>query len=178
MGNNIKVSLISWIEIWSNIYKAETSLEIKSAVYSQIHLGFYSEYLLVRNRTLNSLFCTFCGKLVLGLNHWILHWKTLFDALDYFQPLISELGQAELDQRELVFGLQEKCNRQMLRNLITFSIQFSVHKNRGTALKNPNSAKTKVINMAKLKIRKQIWDQFHFAMDKCESDELVAFPHR
>ena len=63
----------------------------------------------------------------------------------------------------------------MLRNLITFSIRFSIHKNRGTALKNPNSSKTKVINMAKLKIRKQIWDQFHLAMDKCELDEFCSF---
>ena len=29
--------------------------------------------------------------------------------------------------------------------------------------------------MAKLKIRKQIWDQFHLAMDKYESDEFSSF---
>ena len=39
----LKDSLISWTEIWPIIYKAETSSEIKSAVYSQIHLGFYSK---------------------------------------------------------------------------------------------------------------------------------------
>ena len=44
----------------------------------------------------------------------VLHCKTVFDALDYFQPLISELVQKEVDQKELVFGLHEKCNRQML----------------------------------------------------------------
>ena len=63
----------------------------------------------------------------------------------------------------------------MLPNLIIFSIRFFIHKNRGTALKNPNSAKTKVINMAKLKIRKQIWDQFYLAMDKCELDKFSSF---
>ena len=134
-----------------------------------------AQYLLLRNGTINSLVCNFCGKLVRRQNHWILHCKTLLDALDYFQPLISELELAEVDRKELAFGLQEKCNRQMLRNLITFSIRFSIHKNQGTALKNPNSAKVKVINMAKLKIRKQIWDQFHLAMDKCQSDEFSSF---
>ena len=69
----LKDSLISWTEIWSNTYKAKTSLEIKSAVYSQIHLRFYSEYFFVRNGTLERLFCNLCGKLVLGQNHWILH---------------------------------------------------------------------------------------------------------
>ena len=29
--------------------------------------------------------------------------------------------------------------------------------------------------MARLKIRKQIWDQFHLAMDKCELDEFSSF---
>ena len=63
----------------------------------------------------------------------------------------------------------------MLRNLITFSIRFSIHKNQGTVFKNPNSAKAKVINMAKHKIRNQIWDQFHLAIDKCQLDEFSSF---
>ena len=29
--------------------------------------------------------------------------------------------------------------------------------------------------MAKHKIRNQIWDQFHLAMDKCQSDEFGSF---
>ena len=129
----------------------------------------------MRNGTPDRLFCNLCGKLVLGQNHWILHCETLFDVLDYFRPLISELEHAEVDQKELVFGLQEKGKRQTLRNLITFSIRFSIHKNRGRVLKNTNSAKTKVINMAKLKIHKQIWDQFHLATDKGELDEFGSF---
>ena len=115
-----------------------------------------------------------CGKLVHGQNHWILHCKTLFDALDYFQPLISELEQAEVDKKEIVFGVQEKSNREMLRNIITFSIRFSIHKSRGTAFNNQNSAKVKVINMAKHKICNQIWDKFHLAMDKCQLDEFCS----
>ena len=50
-----------------------------------------------------------------------------------------------------------------------------MHKSRGTAFNNPNSAKAKVINMGKHKIRNQIWDQFHLAMDKCQSDEFSSF---
>ena len=139
----VKDTPICWNEIWSNIHKAKTSLEVKSTVYSQIHLGFYSEYLLVRSSAPDSSVCKLCNKLVHGQNHWVLHCKTLFDALDYFQPLISELEQAEVDQKELVFGVKEKSNRGMLRNLITFSIRFSIHKNRGTVFKNPNSAKAR-----------------------------------
>ena len=116
-----------------------------------------------------------CGKLVHWKDHWILHCKTLFDALDYFEPLISELGQAEVDRKELVFGVQEKSNREMLRNIITFSIRFSIRKSQGTSFNNPNSAKAKVINMAKHKIRNQIWDHFHLAMNKCQLDEFSSF---
>ena len=62
----------------------------------------------------------------------------------------------------------------MLRNIITFSIRFSIHKSRGTSFNNPNSAKAKVINMAKHKIRIQIWDQFHLPMNKCQLDEFSS----
>ena len=93
-------------------------------------------------------------QIVYGQDHWILHCETLFDALDYFPPLISELEQAEVDKKELVFGVQDKSNREMLRNIIKFSIRYiSIHKSRGTAFNNPNSAKAMVINMAKHKIR-------------------------
>ena len=95
----------------------------------------------MRSGALNNSVCKLCSKLVHGQNHWILHCKTLFDVLDYFQRLFSELEQAEVHKKELVFGVQEKSNRQMLRNLITFSVRFSIHKSRGTAFKNPNSAK-------------------------------------
>ena len=118
----VKDTPICWNEIWSNIHKVKTSLEIKSTVYSQIHLGFYSDYLLVKSGALDSTVCKLCGKLVHGQNHRILHCKTLFDALDYFQLLISEVEQAEVDKKVLVFGVQEKSNREMLRNIITFSI--------------------------------------------------------
>ena len=78
-----------------------------------------------------------------GQDHWILHCKTRFDVLDYFQPLISELEQAEVDKKELVFGVHEKSNPEMLQNIITFTIQFSIHKSRGTSFNNPNSARAK-----------------------------------
>ena len=78
----------------------------------------------MKSGALDSSVCKLYGELVHVQDHWILHCKTLFDALDYFQPFISELGQAELDTKELVFGVQEKSNREMLRNIITFSIRY------------------------------------------------------
>ena len=65
----VKDTPICWNEMWSNIHKAKTSLEVKSTVYSQIHLGFYSEYLLVRSGALDSSVCKLCSKLIHGQNH-------------------------------------------------------------------------------------------------------------
>ena len=65
----VKDTPICWNEIWSNIHKAKASLEVKSMVYSQIHLGFYSEYLLVRSGALDSSVCKLCSKLIHGQNH-------------------------------------------------------------------------------------------------------------
>ena len=83
-GTTVKDTPICWNEIWSNIHKVKTSLEIKSTVYWQIHPGFYSEYLLVKSGALDSSVCKLGGELVHVQDHWILHCKTLFDALDYF----------------------------------------------------------------------------------------------
>ena len=60
----VKDTPICCNEIWSNIHKVKTSSEIKSTVYSQIHLGFYSEYLLVKSGALDSSVCKLCAKLM------------------------------------------------------------------------------------------------------------------
>ena len=86
---------------------SQSETEFRNEVNS---LGFYSEYLLLRSGALDSSVCKLCGKLVHGQNYWILHCKTLFDALDYFQPLISKQEQTEIDKKELVFGVDEKSN--------------------------------------------------------------------
>ena len=57
---------------------------------------------------------------------------------------------------------------------VYFILTQPIHKSRGTAFNNPNSAKAKVIDTAKHKIRNQIWGQFHLAMDNCQLDEFSS----
>ena len=78
----------------------------------------------MKSGVLDSSVCKLCGKLVHGQDHWILHCKTLFDALDYFQPLISELGQAEVDKKnqfsECRKRVIERCCEILLPSVFDF----------------------------------------------------------
>ena len=43
---------LNWSNVWTNIHQTKISLDIESAIYSQIRLGYFSEYLLVKRGTI------------------------------------------------------------------------------------------------------------------------------
>ena len=51
---------LNWSDVWTNIYQTKISLDIKSTIYSQIHQGYFSEYLLVKRGTIQSAACKLC----------------------------------------------------------------------------------------------------------------------
>ena len=48
---------LDWNKIWNKIHQSLVSADVKSIIYSQIHLGYLSEYLLVKNRSIQSATC-------------------------------------------------------------------------------------------------------------------------
>ena len=140
------------------------SADVKSIIYSQIHLGYFSEYLLVKNRSIQSATCKLCSEPLKELHHEI-NCKVLLKVIDSFKTLISKLGRTEtLSQQELAFGTLANSNKEQLRNFIVFVIRSTVHKNRGTVFRNQGQAIDKIINVAKQKMQNEIWNKFHLAV--------------
>ena len=143
------------------------SADVKSIIYSQIHLGYFSEYLLVKNRSIQSATCKLCSEPLTELHHEIINCKVLLKVIDSFKTLISKLGRTEtLSQQELAFGTLANSNKEQLRNFIVFIIRSIVHKSRETVFRNQGQAIDKIINIAKQKMQKEIWNKFHLAVEK------------
>ena len=90
----------------------------------------------------------------------------LFKVLDHFKPLVLCFNSSNLSDEELVFGTLASTKSDWLRNFITFTVRFVVHKSRGTDFRNPKIAEAKITNMAKQKIRQEIYDQYYSALEK------------
>ena len=81
-------------------------------------------------------------------------------------PLVLGFHSRDLSDKELVFGTLASTKSDWLRNFITFTVRFVVHRGRGTDFRNPEIAEAKIINMTKQKIRQEIYNQYYSALEK------------
>ena len=81
-------------------------------------------------------------------------------------PLVLGFHRRNLSDEELVFGTLTSTKSDWLRNFITFTVRFVVHRSRGTDFRNPEIAEAKITNMAKQKTRQEIYNQYYSALEK------------
>ena len=67
-------------------------------------------------------------------------------------PLVLGFHSRNLSDEELVFGTLGSTKFDRLRNFITFTVRFVVHRSRGTEFRNPEITEAKITNIAKQKI--------------------------
>ena len=168
----LDITSLNWSDVRTNIHQTKISLDIKSAIYSQIHLGYFSEYLSVKRGTIQSATCKLCHETLSEHYHEILHCRVLFKVLDHFMSLVLGFHSGNLSDEELVFGTPASTTSDWLRNPITFTVRFVVHRSRGTDFRNPEIAETKITKMAKQKIRQKIYNQYYSALEKGCIDKL------
>ena len=148
----------NWCDVWTNIHQTKISLDIKSAIYSQIHVGYFSKYLSVKRGTIQSATCKLCHETLSEHYHEILQCRVLIKVLDHFIPLVLGFHSRNLSDEQLVFGTLASTKSDWLRNFITFTVRFVVHRNHRTDLRNPEITEAKITNMAKQKIRQEIYN--------------------
>ena len=167
MGKNLK---LYFIRLEQNMEQhTPNNCECRCKVYNILKNtpGDFSEYLLVKNRSIQSATCKLCSEPLAELNHEIINCKILLEVIDPFKTLISKLGRTEtLSQQELVFGTISNGNKEQLRNFTVFIIRSTVHKSRGTVFRNQGQSIDKIINIAKQKMQKEIWNKLHLAVEK------------
>ena len=81
-------------------------------------------------------------------------------------PLVLSFHSRNLSDEELVFGTLASTKSDWLRNFITFTVRFVVHRSRGTDFRDAEIAEAKITNMAKQKIRQEISNQYYSALEK------------
>ena len=73
-------------------------------------------------------------------------------------PLVPGFHSRNLRDEKLVCGILASTKSDWLRNFITFTARFVVHRSRGTDFRNPEIAEAKITNMAKQNIRPEMYN--------------------
>ena len=107
----------------------------------------------------------------------ILHCRALFKVLDHFMSLVLGFHNRNSSDEELVCGILASTKSDWLRNFITFTVRFVVHRSRGTDFRNPEIAEAKITNMEKQQIRQGIYNQYYSALEKGCIDKFCENYH-
>ena len=123
------LAALVWDEIWEGVHQQFFTEEVKSTVWDQIHLNFYTTY--NYNKWHNSLHpCPLCGRIPDDVYHVLLDcrftklmWQKIGRSLMRIIPVAP-------DKYEMAFGLRPRCGRErdatILRNWLTFSLRHQI----------------------------------------------------
>ena len=117
---------LNWSDVWTNIHQTKISLDIQSAICSQIHLGYFSEYLLFKRGTIQSATSKLCYEILSEHYHEIFQRRVLYKVMDHFMPLVLGFHSRNLSDEELACGILASSKSDRLGNSITFTVRFVV----------------------------------------------------
>ena len=120
-----------WPKIWENIHNQFFTEEIKSTVWSQIHLNFYTTYNYNKwHNTLNP--CPLCNKIPESIYHIILYCNFTVNAWYKLEKTLHSVLPKSISSFEQASGRQPATKREepatILRNWITFSLRHHIMK--------------------------------------------------
>ena len=126
---NDDIDLIQWEKIWESVYDNFHSDAVRSTIWEQIHLNFYTTY--NYNKWHNSLTpCPLCRQIPEDVFHIFFDCKYTKELWQRLQNTLLKIDARNISNHEKAFGLQAR-NRQeksstILRNYITFSLRHHI----------------------------------------------------
>ncbi len=123
---NEDIPAIDWDKVWEFVHQQYFTEEMKSTIWEQIHLNFYTAY--NYNKWHNSLNpCPFCRKIPEDVFHILLHCTFATYIWDKIENTLMKILPVPLSSEEKAFGIQPRLKRETnactLRNWITFSLR-------------------------------------------------------
>jgi len=109
-------SAIPWVDVWESVHNFLSLNDIKSVIWQQIHLNFYTQYTYNKWHK-NKENCPLCNTLPHDIYHIILNCD-----------MVNELHPNAVSDEEKVFGLitKNKSPGILLRNWLTYLLRFCI----------------------------------------------------
>jgi hypothetical protein len=148
---------LGWKAIWQDIGNIRND-KVKSDIWSQIRLNFWSPCLELRQRHLPQADgrCLLCGEVQQDQFHMIIHCRVTNDLWDTLFPLLYDLFPVGISEREFCFGLGGKRTVVRLRDYVTFSLRSTIHSHRNLNLGGQIRSKEIILKRFKENVRRDL----------------------
>ena len=117
-------TVILWEEVWKAVHNFLLTSKIKTIIWEQIHLNFYTQYSYNKwHKTGNP--CPLCKEIPRSIYHMILHCKFVNQVWIQAKPLLNSLHEKSITDEEKGLGIVNMNGTVgiMLRNWVTFKLR-------------------------------------------------------
>ena len=124
-----EIRLVNWDKTWESIHQQFFSEKIKSTVWEQIHLNFYTTH--NYNKWHNTLQpCPLCNKIPEDIYHIILDCNFTNKMWRRLEKTLMQIIPTQVTNYEKAFGLQPRVKKEehliTLRNWLTFTLRHLI----------------------------------------------------
>ena len=112
--------------LWPHFKYNTCIYSVKSSVYLRIHLNFYSPFVAKLGKEQDDAQCRFCDEDQLQQEHEIIKCHTAINLFHKFMRSLKSVTPVEVDNLEMVVGIQHRKEVSKLRNFISFTIRHVI----------------------------------------------------
>jgi len=105
--NNISIE--EWTKIWNTIHNSIHGFRVQSCIWEIVHLNFYCGYR-ARQIYREDGKCKLCGVEESDIFHIILRCQVLLNALSFFEPILKQIKNQDISEKEICLGLFESAS--------------------------------------------------------------------
>ena len=109
---HIKITDYNWEKVWNTIHHSLCHNAIKSDIFKQVHLKFFSPYIQGKTDS-NAGYCNLCKKVQESQKHHVAECEATKEIFSHFGNLIYALKPITMTKQEMVFGMKEEKQRLM-----------------------------------------------------------------
>ena len=174
----LKIDL-DWQKIWKTFHENKAENKIKSDIFCQLHLNFFTPFMAFKNQVQASAICNLCKRSQLEQHHELVSCIVTKRLFSHFETFLTAISPEILEEKETVIGLgtdsKAQKHRKNLRNLFTFTIRSIIHRNKWTNFSGMNMEQisNQLTENIKSEFKTQMTNRYAICRENNEVDNFI-----
>ena len=158
-----------WTNVWKGLHETKCSLRVKSNIWRQLNLNFWTAYMDHTYIGRGNGNCCLCNQWARNRWHIILECQVVKKLWQKLADLVAPLGGTSvIEPLEMAFGLNGNDKKTKLRNKLGFICRSTVMSNRGISVGGIDATVDRLWSIFLQRLKKELVEEFFTA--KLEGD--------
>ena len=152
-----------WEGIWDSLHNSRTSLQVRSSVWRQIGLNFWTSYMDHAYIARGDGCCRMCGIFARERWHIIVECQVVRNLWNRLSATLGQIKEGDISQREMGLGLQGTGDRIRLRNRLGYTLRAAVLRMRARDFGNARTAEGVIWSVFRVRLKRELVEDYWVA---------------